>query len=452
MILSWLACTPTPDPVPAESDLPSEQPWSHALPALEEAPRGFVPRRSIIHLHSPWSHDACDGDPLPDGVVNEPCLQDLRTALCVVHIDNAFVTDHPAHAAEQPYEDLFHHREGDVWVEEGGVKLANRLVCPDGHEVTWMPGIEDELMPVSLDRHAAGEDFAENDRLYNGYDTEALSAERDAGAAVLVAHTEQRDRDDLIALQDAGLVGVEIFNLHAMFAPDIREEALGLDGLGWVTDISAFTTPDATAEPDLFVLGVLQSQPPSLQHWDALLARGPMFGLGGTDAHQNVLPINLADGVRGDAYQRMLRWFSNVLWTDDDSVTAQQAAILAGRGHLVFEILGTERGFDLHLRESDGDIVEMGGEGSEGVLVVGCPTLDPRSPHGLDAPEIGVRVLKDGETWKEGCGEHPTEGPGVYRVEVDIVPHHLRPFLGADPEPWLKTYPWIYSNALRVGL
>ena len=38
--------------------------WSADLGPLADevsAPRGFVPLRSIIHLHSPYSHDACDG-------------------------------------------------------------------------------------------------------------------------------------------------------------------------------------------------------------------------------------------------------------------------------------------------------------------------------------------------------------------------------------------------------
>jgi hypothetical protein len=439
---------------PHSEEGPQEVPWSHGLPPLGDGPRGMRALRSVVHLHSPWSHDACDGDPLPDGVVNEPCLADLRAGLCATRFDVAFLTDHPAHAASQPYEALVHARSGDE-----GVAGGNVVACDDGHEVLWLPGVEDELMPVALDRHVAGDDAAENDRLYNASDGEAVAANVAAGAAVLMAHTEQRDLDHLRALQDLGLVGVEIFNLHAMFAPDIREEALGLDGLGWVTDIAPFTVAEGTAEPDLLMLGVLQAQPPSLAAWDALLARGPMVGVGGTDAHQNVLPIALRDGIRGDAYQRMLRWFSNVLWARvsrswadaEDPAGAAQEALAAGRSHLVFEILGTPQGFDLHLRDPSGAVVEAGGAGPEGTLVVGCPTLHPASPRGPEDPEVRVRVLRDGVVWHEGCGEVPTDGPGAYRVEVDVVPWHLRPFLGDDPEPWLRAYPWIYSNAVRVG-
>ena len=50
---------------------------------------------------------------------------------------------------------------------------------------------------------------------------------------------------------------------------------LGLDGLGWASDIGAFNAPDDDGEPDLFFLAVHQHQPVSLQRWDALLQRGP---------------------------------------------------------------------------------------------------------------------------------------------------------------------------------
>ena len=448
MWLAWtLACS---DPVGPPSDAaPREVPWDRRLPALGDGPRGTVALRSIVHLHSPWSHDACDGDPQPDGVVNEPCLQDLRAALCDVRVDVAFVTDHPAEAAFQPYEDLVHHRDGDAWAEVDGVRVGNRIACDDGHVVTWLPGIEDELMPLSLDRQVAGDDTAENDRLYNSYDAEALDAEEAAGAVVFVAHTEQRALADLERLQDAGLAGVEVFNLHAMFAPDIRESALGLDPLGWTSDVAPFTSPDGTGEPDLMMLGVLQPQPPSLASWDALLARGPMAGVAGTDAHQNVLPIALRDGERGDSYRRMLRWFSNVLLADGEGPSEAQAAVAGGRSYVAFEVLGTPVGFDFRL-EADGEVWEMGSEAPEGTLVVDCPTLHPESPRGPEAPEIAVRVYKDGVVWHEGCGELPTDGPGAYRAEVEVVPRHLRPFLGDDPEPWMRPFPWIYGNAIRV--
>jgi hypothetical protein len=433
-----------------ESDSePSTRPWSRELPAATDvwrAQRGFQARRAILHLHSPWSHDACDGDPLPGGTPNTACLADLRAGLCDTRIDAAFVTDHPDFAAYQSYEALFHQQPGDTWYDD--THQANQIHCPNGHIVTWMPGIEDELMPAALHRQAA-DDPAESHRLYNQIDAEAITADNAAGATVWLAHTEQRDPALLASLQDDGLAGVELFNLHASFAPDLRSDYLGLDGTAWLGEIQPFTSPEGTAEPDLFVLAVLGEQGPSIRNWDALLARGPMSASAGTDAHQNVLPIALRDGERGDSYRRMLRWFSNVLLTTDGSPTATQAALAAGRAFVAFEVLGTPEGFDFHV-DDGGTIAEMGGTATGGEIVLACPTLADVSPHGADAPEITATIFKDGAVWKTGCGRFAADGSGVYRARVDLVPHHLRPFLGDAPDAWIHAYPWVYSNAIRV--
>jgi hypothetical protein len=450
LLAAW-ACTPDPKARPDDSAPtgPREVPWARELPPAGAGPRGLLEHRAIVHLHSPWSHDACDGDGLPDGVVNEPCLQDLRAGLCAGRIDVAFLTDHPAYAAFQSFDDLFHHREGDTWVDAGGEHVANELHCDDGHVVRWLPGIEDELMPIGLEAQVAGDDFDENDRIYNTYDASAVRAEREVGATVLVAHTEQRPAADLEPLQDAGLAGVEIFNLHAAFDPDIRGEYLGLDPLGWAEGIAPFTSPDATGEPDLYFLGVFEEQAVSLATWEALLARGPMTAVAGTDAHQNVLPLLLRDGERGDSYRRMLRWFSNRVRTTEDTPTAVEAALAAGQTYVAIEALATPTGFDLYL-QTPGGVVEMGGEGGAGELVVTCPTLHPDTPRGLEAPEITATVYRNGAEWQQGCGTFPTDGPGTYRVRIEIVPHHLVPFLGEDPAPYLRRFPWIWSNAIRV--
>lgn len=430
MIVLLLACRP-PATVVVPPAAPREVPWRRGLPPVEGV------ARTITHLHSPWSHDACDGDPLPDGRVNEPCLEDFRSGLCEAGIDVAFVTDHPNHAAAQAYGDLHHARPGDTVLPD-----RNGIVCADGRTVWTFPGFEDELMPLGLAEHVPGT-AAERNELLNRYDETGLVAMVDAGAEVFVAHTEGRLLPDLEALQDAGLRGIEIWNLHAMFAPDIREDDLGLDGLGWAADIGPFTRPTTTAEPDLFVIGVLQLQRPSLERFDALLARGPMVGIVGTDAHQNVLNLELADGERGDSYRRSLRWMSNLVQAGPDEDVSD--ALAAGRSIVAFEILGTPVGFDFRAPDA-----QMGGSSTARSLEIQCPTLHPESPQGVEAPEITVHLVKDGARIATGCGTHELDGPGVYRVEVEIVPLHLRPFLGDDPEPYLRPFPWILSNAIRV--
>jgi len=451
-----LACmSPDAPPKSDSSDL-GTIPWSGELARTsEELPpqRGWQPRRGIVHLHSPWSHDACDGQPMPDGKPDSECLADLRRGLCETKMDFAYLTDHPAHAADQAYEDLFHTQPGDEAVEVNGVQIASRIPCEDDGSVLWMPGIEDTLMPVGLESHA-GTHSENNHEIYDSATPDAIEALQDSGSVVLVAHTEGKDLATLTDMMDAGVQGLEIFNLHAAFDPSKREDDLGLDGLAWLTEITPFTSPDGTGEPDLFFLAVLQEQTVSVQRWDALSQDSRVIGVAGTDAHQNVLPLDLRDGERGDSYRRMLRWFSNHLLIDEEiseiGPTHTDEALSAGRGYVAFEILGTPAGFDFYLEDADGVAHEMGSNAPSGSLVVQCPSLSARSPRGLETPEISATIFKNGEEWSAGCGDFPSDGPGVYRVRVDILPKHLTDFLGDEPKTWLHSYPWVYSNSIRV--
>jgi hypothetical protein len=227
-----------------------------------------------------------------------------------------------------------------------------------------------------------------------------------------------------------------------------------LDPLGWASDIAPFTSQEGTGEPDLFFLAVLQEQTTSLQKWDALQNNGHVVGFAGTDAHQNVLPIPLRDGERGDSYRRMLRWFSNHLLVDAAEPTPTPSqydeALSAGRMYTAFEILGTPTGLDFHLRSTEGEITEMGASGNGDTLVVQCPTLSPSSPTNGDAPDIVATIFRNGEEWASGCGEYPITQPGSYRLSVEIKPNHLKEFLGDDPDFWLHFYPWVYTNPIRV--
>ncbi len=431
-------------------------PWAQGGVQAELLPqvRGQQTRRGIVHLHSAWSHDACDGDPLPDGRPNAPCLQDLRDGLCAANIDVGWLTDHPTHAADQPYLDRMHLDESrDSWLEVDGQKIGARWACGDGRSVLLRPGYEDDLMPAGM-MAPLDPDLAVESGLARGQDAQSFAAIAAAGALPLVAHTEGRDLASLVALVADGLAGVELFNLHAAFDPNIRRDDLGLEPLGWVDNLGIFTDPTSGAEPDLLVLTVFGEQTPSVQRWDALQAHGRIIGTLGTDAHQNVMPVELADGERGDSYRRSLRWMSQHLrvpaGADPDDPMVLQQALAQGRFAAVFEVLGTPASWDFRLETGDGSVVEPGDEGAAGVLVVDCPVLATGSPRAEEGPEIQATVFKDGSAWAEGCGEHPTDGPGAYRVRYDILPLHLAPFLGADPAPWMVWMPWIYTQHIAV--
>ena len=216
MIWLLLACA---QPQDTAKDIGKSVPWSRTRPRLDHPIGDAQWRRVIVHLHSPFSHDACDGDGWSEEKgVDLECLADLRAGLCDNGIDAAFLTDHPSYAADQPFLDIRHLQEGDADLGAGA-----GWACPDGSQSDVWPGFEDDLMPVGLKEPLA------DPELYRADTPQAIAALNAAGAIVLSAHPEGRSREQLLERQAAGAAGFEIFNLHAMFAPDIRSEDLGLD-------------------------------------------------------------------------------------------------------------------------------------------------------------------------------------------------------------------------------
>ncbi|MEO8843955.1 MAG: hypothetical protein ABI591_27805 [Kofleriaceae bacterium] len=431
--------------------------WDKTLPpaSVMGTFRGLSPARGILHLHSPYSHDACDNMPRDaNGVPNEPCLQDLRAALCTDQIDFADLTDHDASMADEDFPTLFSPRAGDVPVINGnGDQIGSRMTCGDGHVVTFTVGGENDLMPIMLHHHPVAATIAERHAIYNGIDAASVQAFRDAGGLTWVAHTEQHDLDQLRTLLPDG---IELYNLHANIDPKIRSMYLGLDSAGAITAAVNFAdTQPGHPEPDLALLSFISPSTPALTRWDQLLADGHHIpATAGSDAHQNALPVILADGERGDSYRRVLRWFSNVaLVQDTQDMTQIEAALKAGRMFAVFEMMGTPLGFDVHA-----DAVEMGGTANVGsTLTVNVPTIRNLDPS-LPTPEIRANVIRVTASGPQMVASStdatvsvPLDQPGAYRVEITIIPHHLGPYLGdlgtgyADVE-----LPWIYANPIYV--
>lgn len=429
--------------------------WDRGQPDIAGcAVRGLRDYRAIIHLHSHHSHDACDGDPQPGGVPDEACLQDLRDALCVTRIDVAFTTDHPVHAAEVPLEKLLLIRGDDEPVMgPEDTPIASWMVCPDGHRVLMLPGIESgEMMPLGLEAHVV--------EAYGESSPASFKKIRDAGALAWVAHTEGRDVAELATL---GLDGIELYQLHANLDPDIREEDLGLDPGGFLADVAPFFFGGVAdpPEPDLAPLGFLVPNEPSIVALEQLGQTLRLTASAGTDAHQNVIASDAPDGERVDSYRRMIRWFNNRIRLDGPLTPASaKAALRAGHNHIVFESFGTPLGFDFHAR-GGADITEMGAEveHTPGLqLVAALPRLDPRSPQGATPPALEGRLYRataEGrellKSWTDGAIEHEVPGPGVYRVEVWITPRHLEPYLGELAADYTgRVLPWIYSGAVFV--
>jgi hypothetical protein len=443
---------------------PPELPaWEKTLPDARViatgSARGLSPARGIVHLHSPYSHDACDGMPRDgSGVPNESCLSSLRAALCADRIDYAALTDHDASMAEEDFTTLFSMRPGDEAIRDGsGAQIASRIHCDNGHRVLVTVGGENDLMPIMLDRHVPGT-IAERKNIYNGTGASDVAAMRDAGALIWVAHTEQHPIDQLRTVAPDG---IELYNLHANLDPDIRRDYLGLDSAGAIRAAVEFAdTNEGGPEPDLALLGFLSPNEPALTRWNTLLGEGrKVAATAGSDAHENALPVTLADGERGDSYRRVLRWFSNIaLVTDPSDPIAIEAALAKGRLFAVFEIMGTPEGFDVFATNGAtvaelGDTIAAGGAR----LVVKLPKVRGLASS-LPAPAVHATVLRitaSGATAvATGAGPEldvALPGPGAYRVEISIVPNHLGPYLrDLGPAFAERELPWIYANAIYV--
>jgi hypothetical protein len=438
--------------------------WDKSLPeaSVMGVRRGLTPARGIVHLHSPYSHDACDNHPRDPqtGAPNEPCLADLRLALCTDRIDFAALTDHDASMADEDFPTLFNMRGTDQPIlNAGGEQVGSRILCDNGHQVLVSVGGENDIMPVMLDRHPPGT-VAERHAIYNGVDPAAIDAFHAAGGLAWIAHTEQHPIEQLRLLQPDG---IEVYNLHANIAPDIRETYLGLPPDDAITAAVAFAdTQPGHPEPDLAILSFISPNQPAIDRWNQVLGDGRHLpATAGSDAHENAIPVPLADGERGDSYRRVLRWFGNIVLVADPRDPVQiEAALGQGRLFAAFEVLGTPRGFDVHA-DGGGATYELGDTvpfGTDATLTVDVPAI-----LGLDAtlpaPEIRARIL-----YIDAAGPHevaagagptltaPMSAPGAYRVEVTMVPHHLKPYLGDLRAPIDTTeVPWIYASPVYVA-
>ncbi|MFN2383171.1 MAG: hypothetical protein ABR559_02785 [Gemmatimonadota bacterium] len=437
--------------------------WPDSLPAAAAfgTRRGLTPVRTAIHAHSLYSYDACDRAPVDaQGRPNEACLARLRRAICRLHIGALFLTEHDRRLAEAESLDQALLRRGtDTPVLVAGHLAASRIACPGDPAGTLLfAGAENRLIAIGFDSLPAGGAEARRDA-YNAETPGAAAAFRALGAVVLFPHTEEVALEEIATL---GPDGLELFNPHAIFAPKHRRQQ-GLSPWGAFAELLPFYARGTRAHPDLALLPIFRAHRTALDKWDALLSDRFVFGFGASDAHENALPWPLADGERGDAYTRLLRWVANVvLVAGPDPVGAGDAAglkdaIRRGRFFVVIEAWGTPAGFDFHLAGPDGT-AEMGSRVPYRAglrLIARAPAVSGLSPA-LPEPAVRLRLYRitpgrrDVVAESAGHVEWPVTGPGAYRVEVGIVPRHLTPYLGADADRYLREVIWIYSNPILV--
>lgn len=439
---------------------PIDPTWSPSVTfASIEKPnaRGYLDRRGLIHAHSYYSHDACDNEPVKNGMRDEVCFDDFRRGMCQTKHDFIMLTDHPSdfHLAEFPDSLLYRADRGDELVMRNGRPVASRAGCDDGHTTMILAGSESSVvMPVGLEQHVS-DTAAGRDAVYGSQSSDAADTMRANGAVILVAHTEGWTAQQLI---DRNIDGFEMYNIHAnLMLPQATGTAIRLlFRLG--------QNDPALAHPDLALLYLIAEDPRYLTTWGQVLSSGKkIVTTQGTDCHRNSFPVPMQDGERVDSYRRLMLWFSNHIlvrpradgeWDDQEL----KAALKAGRLYGAFETFGYPKGFDFHA-EAGSRVAEMGDDidlAANPTLKVGMPVVRGLDPS-KEPPLLEARILRatsagfDEVASGDGDIAYTPTITGAYRAEIRIVPTHLREFLNGDADTLLAhDYPWIYSNAIYV--
>lgn len=440
---------PPPDPGPV---------WSPGViyPSEPDTFRGHVDLRGLIHSHSVFSHDACDGEPVDEatGARDPVCFEDFRRGLCQARHDFVFLTDHrdAFDATEFPDALLYRPERGDVLIDHGSGPTANDSACDDGHRAIIMAGAEAGMMPVGIEGHPVPR--AERGNLYGAQTAEAADTLHAAGAVILLAHPEDYSVEQLIELP---IDGFEMYNLHRN---TLVNAGVALDFILRVGD--GVTVP----HPDLLIASLWTEDPDYLQRWGRVLARGrKVVTTMGTDCHRNTFVTILEDGERADSYRRMMIAFSNHLRVRNGGPIDDRAlkeALAAGRNWGAFEMLGFPVGYDAFIADGDA-VVEMGGTASIGsTLTVRRPAVRDLDPA-REPPVLTVRVLRavdEPEGFVEVAASSDTDVKlaltevGVYRAEVRMVPFHLRDEFRDDASFILREggadFVWIYGGTFTV--
>ena len=421
--------------------------------------RDFVIRQGHMHGHTVFSHDACDGSPRVDGETgarNEQCFWDFRDGICNNQLDFMFITDHPAGLFcdyEYPAEMLYEAGEGDELLSRDNLPVANTMKCKDGHKILLVPGFDNHMITFGLEKHLR-DTPAERHTLYESKTNATIDEVHQKGHGLVVAgYASDWARADINALNWDGF---EVFNPATMMK--MHMAAL-------LTQIAAMVDdPDHAPHPELTLLTVFDEGTANLQYWSDIVQKRRVFNFIGPNAHRNTLAMDMSDGDRGDSYRRVFHWFGNFVMLPKDKAAAPsdrdyKDAIAAGHIFNAFLFFGYPVGFDFYAKQG-GTQFEMGAQlpSADGVtLHVAVPRVYGKLPADADKPVITAKILKavtDG--WQEvasGAKDYDfavTEA-GVYRVDVKIVPNHLKKWLGATPEKFLVEHSWVYSGTMYVG-
>jgi hypothetical protein len=381
-------------------------------PRSDTAPASpYVVARGIIHLHSPYSHDACDGKGLSSGVPDATCLKQLRDAACASKFDFIALTDHPSYMSSYSMQEdlLYDSSAGDSLVTVSGSPVANTVACSNGQKIIFSVGFEStHTMPIGLHSVPTPTTSSLFDGVTDSTSASAAAAQvaglKALGAVVGLAHSEETDLS-ASSIVAAGFEAMEWYNIHANFKALIGSDTLSAD----IKNIPQLTTlvsklyglkdflSSASGAPssDLVYLLFLDLMPKEgFTKWKTVLGSQPMTATLGSDIHQNVsvdasmcagaamqilcaaaltlvenalgttLPtgikglvmngggIDLGDGDRIDSYKRLMRWLENRVLVKSKSFSELQDSIRAGRSYGVLTVFGEPHAFDFRGAQS----------------------------------------------------------------------------------------------------
>jgi len=399
----------------------------------------YVEARGLIHMHSIYSHDACDGKGFTAGKPNTQCLKELRDALCKGKFDFTFLTDHPSNMKNYTIKQdmLYDATRGDKLWLYGGDPIANQMACAGGHTVLLSVGFESKhMMPLGFHKLPADKS------LYTGVTDsdptatvqKLVKALQAAGAVVANVHFEEKDISAKTVV-NGGYDVTEWYNIHANFseligADSIKFDLQNLAKLGTIVQklitLSPFLTAGAGApHSDLIYLAFLDAVPKSgFTKWRECQRTRLVTGILGSDIHRNVsvdasvcagalkplclgaltlvegtikikIPaviktlltsggsIMLPDKDRVDSYQRLSRWLENRLLVKKKGDQLElQDALRKGRVYGLFSVFGSPTGFSYSGAQAGGTTLHMGQSSAKGS---GAVTLTARLPK-LPAP------------------------------------------------------------------
>ncbi len=422
---------------------PSLEPSSKIEPVRE-----YKIARTIIHAHSIYSHDGCDGNSIANGNPEEECVLQLRDAICKLNLDALFISDHASSLAdEEDFSKLYYPREGDTTIMEGDIQTGNQLNCSNGARPIIMVGSENDIMPIGITSHPA-QDISERKNIYDSVDESAIEAFRKVNGVVCTAHSEGKDDDYLI---NSSLDCMEIYNFHVSI----------LSSSGLVVLADYLNQPEKMPHPDIAFLAFYEPLKLQLGKWYVTVEKRNITPIIGTDIHRNAVKKELSDGERLDSYRRFMRWFSNFLMVKEFKPSEFKKAIKEGRIYVVAEGLGTPTGFDFYADTKNG-IVNPGNtikleDFNKFVIripeILGIKNADQYIRARLfkikDKSEIEILapVPRDKGDTIELISNIDK---GVYAVQILLTPMHLKKVCKRWASDYIKEFVWIYSNTIRI--